>query len=106
VTLVLLYSTWPSREAAIAAGRTLVDERLIACANVLDGSTSIYRWDGAVCTENEAVLLAKTSAERADAAQARLIALHSYQVPCVLQLPVHEAPKPYTDWVLAQLTAE
>lgn len=106
MTLVVLYSTWASRDEAVAAGRILVEERLIACANVLDGSTSVYRWEGAICTENEAVLLAKTSAGKADAAQARLIALHSYQVPCVLQLPVQDASKPYTDWVLAQLTAE
>ena len=57
---VLIYSTFPSPEAAEAVGRELVEGRLAACVNILPGMTSIYRWEGAIARDSEAVMIIKT----------------------------------------------
>lgn len=84
----LLYTTWPDRASAEAAAHTLLDERLIACANILGASTSIYRWQGQVETADELVALFKTSQAKAGAARDRIAALHPYEEPAILNLAV------------------
>lgn len=101
--LILIYVTAPNRAAALAMGRALVDERLAACVNVLDGMTSIYRWQGVVETADEAVLLVKTAAGRFDAVAARIRELHSYDTPCVLEIPLGRGDPAYAAWLLAGL---
>ncbi len=86
--LVLLYTTWPDAPSAIAAGRTLVDERLAACMNVLGPVTSIYRWQGVVEEAGEVAALVKTTAAQAAATTARIVALHPYETPAVIAIPV------------------
>jgi periplasmic divalent cation tolerance protein len=77
----------------------LVAERLAACANILPGVHSIYRWQGAVERADEVVILAKTRATLVDAAIARVKALHSYQVPCVVALPIVGGNPEYLRWL-------
>jgi periplasmic divalent cation tolerance protein len=77
----------------------LVGERLAACANILPGAQSIYRWQGAVVRDDEVVILAKTRATLVDAVVARVKALHSYQVPCVVALPIVGANPDYLRWL-------
>ncbi|MDP6277629.1 MAG: divalent-cation tolerance protein CutA, partial [Nitrospinota bacterium] len=91
-----------SDEEAAKIARALVEERLAACANVLDGMTSIYRWQGAVCEDSEAVLIAKTSQARVAALTERVKALHSYDCPCVVTLPVAGGNTDFLDWIAAQ----
>ncbi len=84
--LTLLYTTWPDPEGPAKAARQLLDERLIACANVLGASGSIYRWEGKVEEATEIIALFKTAPERAVAASARIAELHPYAEPCVIAL--------------------
>lgn len=102
--LAILYTTWPDAASAQDAARVLLGERLIACANILGASTSIFEWEGAVQTETETVALFKTAADRAEAACARLIALHPYDEPCVVNLgPAREGGADgFARWVAAQ----
>lgn len=102
----LVYITAGSREEAVRIGRALVEERLAACANVLDGMTSIYRWQGDICEDDETVLIAKTVAERVDALTARVKALHSYDCPCVVALPVGGGNAAFLDWIAEQTAPE
>lgn len=95
----LLYSTFPTRAEAISAARTLVGERLVACANIVDGVTSVYRWQGAVQEEGEVVMFAKTTQSQADKAIARLASLHSYELPCVTAWPLGKGHAPFCEWV-------
>ncbi|PWE16875.1 divalent-cation tolerance protein CutA [Marinicauda salina] len=97
----LIYTTWPDADSAAAAAETLLDEGLIACANILSGSTSIYRWKGAVARETEIVALFKTAAARAAEARDRLAALHPYEEPCILSLAVdsHASAAGFLDWL-------
>ena len=96
---VFAYITAGSRDEALRIGRALVDERLAACANILDGMTSIYRWQGAVEEATETVLIAKTRAELFDRLAARVRDLHSYEVPCVVELKVGRGNPAYLDWL-------
>lgn len=96
---VFAYITAGSRDEARRIGRALVEERLAACANILDDMTSIYRWQGAVEEASEAVLIAKTRAELFDRLAARVRELHSYDVPCVVELKVGRGNPAYLDWL-------
>lgn len=96
--------TGPDREQLVRLGRTLVDERLIACLNVVKGVTSVYRWEGEVCEEAEALGILKTAAARSDAVERRIRELHPYDVPEVLFIPVAAGSPPYVDWVSEQVS--
>jgi len=89
---------------AIALGRTLVEEGLAACVNVLPPMESVYRWQGSVHQDAERQLVIKTRAERLGALQVRLKILHPYEVPEFLVLPVSAGSPTYLDWVKDSVT--
>jgi periplasmic divalent cation tolerance protein len=99
MALSFCYFTTGSREEALAIGRAVVGERLAACANVLDGMTSIYWWQGALEQAGEAVLILKTRAELVERLTARIRELHSYDCPCVVALPIDAGHPGYLDWI-------
>jgi len=98
--------TAPDAETAAVIGRTLVEERLIACANLVPGIRSIYRWEGRVADDAEVLLLLKTRASRCAAVAARVKSLHPYALPEVVALPVVDGSEAYLDWVLAESGGE
>jgi periplasmic divalent cation tolerance protein len=102
VSNVLLYVTASSEDEAARIGRVLVEERLAACANVIPGMRAIYRWDGGMQDEKETVLIAKTRDSLADSATARIKALHSYAVPCIVVLPISGGNGDFLDWIEAE----
>jgi periplasmic divalent cation tolerance protein len=91
--------TAPSADKAAELARALVEERLAACGNVLPQLRSIYRWQGAVHDEPEALLILKTTAALFERLRARVVELHPYDTPEVLALPVAAAHAPYLDWI-------
>ena len=95
----LLYVTAESREEAMAIGRELVAERLVACANVLGGMTSLYHWKDAVQQADEAVLLLKTRQELVPRVIDRVQVLHSYDCPCVIELPIRSGNPEFLQWI-------
>jgi periplasmic divalent cation tolerance protein len=97
--IVTVYATFASDEEARRIARTLVEERLAACANILGACHSIYRWEGSVESADEVACLFKTGADRADALIARLADLHSYDVPAAVAWPIAAAHAPYASWV-------
>lgn len=99
---VLAYITAGSRDEALRIGRALVEERLAACANVLDGMTSVYRWNGAVEEAPEAVLIAKTRAALFDRLAERVRALHSYDTPCVVEIKLGRGNPGFLGWLEAE----
>ena len=101
----LLYITAGSAEEAARLARALVEERLVACANVLPGITSFYWWEGAVREDAEAALIAKTPADRVDAVVDRVKALHSYSCPCVVALPILAGNPDFLAWIGAEARA-
>lgn len=99
---IMVYVTCGSPAEATAIGRSLVGERLAACANIIPAMTSIYHWEGAVSEDNETILLLKTTPARLDAVTERVKALHSYDLPCVVALPLVAGNADYVDWIAAE----
>jgi periplasmic divalent cation tolerance protein len=99
---MFLYITAADVAEARRLGRTVVEERLAACANILPGATSIYRWDGAVTEAEEAVLIVKSTEALAPALTERLRALHSYDVPCIIVVPIAGGSPDFLAWIEAE----
>ena len=100
VRVVLM--TAPDADAARRVARTLVDERLIACANLVPGVTSLYRWQGAVEEAGEVLVVMKTRASLVPRLFERAAALHPYDVPELLALPVSDGLAAYRRWVVEE----
>jgi len=96
-----VHITAPDRERAAAMARILVEERLAACVNIVDGVRSIYVWQGKLCDEAEVLCLVKTRAELLPALEARVKALHPYEVPEILAFEVAAGSDAYLDWLAA-----
>ena len=99
MAVVFAYITTESAEQAEQIGRALVAERLAACANILPGMRSIYRWKGAVETAGETVLIAKTRETLAQALINRVRELHTYEVPCIVVLPITAGLPAFLRWI-------
>ncbi|MBN1172231.1 MAG: divalent-cation tolerance protein CutA [Micromonosporaceae bacterium] len=98
-------TTTDTREAASALAESAVQARLAACAQVLGPITSTYWWEGKIEQAEEFLVLLKTTAERAEALQAHLIAEHSYDVPEVIRTPITGGNPAYLSWVEAETQA-
>lgn len=99
MSMTLVYMTCGDEDEARRIGRTLVEERLAACANVIGGMKAIYRWQGSVQEDEEVVLIAKTQQARVDRLSARVKELHSYDVPCVVALPIAGGNPEFLQWL-------
>jgi periplasmic divalent cation tolerance protein len=100
-SVAVVLSTAPDTEVAQRIGTALVEERLVACANILNGVTSIYRWKGSVQKEHEVLMILKTTARGVEALRRRIVDLHPYDVPEVVALDVRDGHPPYLDWVVS-----
>ena len=98
----LCYVTCRDRDEAIRIGRTVVVERLAAAANVLGDTVSIYRWGGELHKKPETALVLKTRADLAERLVDRARALHSYECPGLLVLPVSGGNTAYLDWMVSE----
>lgn len=96
---VVVLCTVPADDAERLA-RTVVEERLCACVNVVPGLRSFFRWEGKVDTAEEQLLVVKTTAAALELLQERLVALHPYDVPEVVALPISSGLPAYLGWVI------
>jgi periplasmic divalent cation tolerance protein len=97
--VVVILTTVPAGGKGEQIAQALVEERLAACVNVLAPMTSIYRWRGAVERDTEQQLIIKTSSGRVAAVQARLAALHPYDLPEFVVLSVADGSAAYLEWI-------
>jgi periplasmic divalent cation tolerance protein len=97
--IVSVYATFANDEEARRIARTLVEERLTACVNILGACRSIYRWEGRIEEADEVSAIFKTTADTAAALVERLCALHSYDVPAAVVWTVESAAPGYAHWV-------
>jgi len=91
--------TAPRGEKAVSLARALVEARVAACVNVLDGVRSIYRWEGEVQDDGEALLVAKTTRASFEALKAKVLELHEYSCPEVVALPIERGHEAYLRWL-------
>ncbi|MGE5850182.1 MAG: divalent-cation tolerance protein CutA [Candidatus Methylomirabilota bacterium] len=97
-TIVVLV-TCPGRKVGETIGRTLIQERLAACVNVVPNLTSIYRWEEKIHREAETLLIIKTRRIRLPALIRRVRGLHPYTVPEIVALPLVGGSAPYLAWL-------
>lgn len=96
---VTVYVTTADADEAAKIGRALVQARLAACANIIDGLTSIYMWDGDIEESDETALLLKTRASLMPEVTAWIKKLHGYSCPCIVAWPIEQGNQDYLDWI-------
>ena len=100
--LKIIYVTCDTLDRAKEISRALLEENLIACANIIPGVQLLYRWKGKIMEEGEVAVLMKTSRDKASKAMKRIETLHTYDVPAVEIWDVEEAPEAFTKWVRSE----
>ncbi|MDX6305685.1 MAG: periplasmic divalent cation tolerance protein [Blastocatellia bacterium] len=100
---IVVLMTAANREEAGRIAEMLVSTRLAACVQLLPEMQSIYRWQGEVMREMEVLLLAKTTKDQFDVLVSRVTAIHSYDTPEIIALPITAAAEPYLKWLLGSL---
>ena len=103
--VIVLTTTGPGFDAH-ALARTLVEAKLAACVNIVPRVDSIYQWDGRVVEDIEQLLIIKTTDARVDALRERLFALHSYEVPEFVVLPIAGTSEAYGAWLIGTMNEE
>ncbi len=95
----VIFITTSSLDEAEKIGRALVEEKLVACANIISPIRSIYRWQGKICDDKEALIILKTKKKLFKQIENRVKALHSYEVPEVISMPIIEGSNKYLSWL-------
>jgi len=104
--MLMVFSTFPDIETAARVVRVLVEERLIACGNLLPGARSLYRWEGKVADESEVAVLMKTRKQDWTALMSRLHELHPYQTPECIAIRIAAGAPQYMAWLEEALAPE
>ena len=99
----IVIMTAPNKEEAVKIVRTLLEERLIACANIVDSVSSFFWWQEKIEEEKEVLVLMKSHESLFKKLSKRVNELHSYDIPEILALPVVEGSQSYLDWMKASL---
>lgn len=101
---IVVLMTAANRAEASLIAELLIETHLVACVQLLPEIESIYRWQGEVARGTEALLLAKTTGDLFDELVSRVTAMHSYDTPEIIALPVKAAAEPYLKWLLGSLS--
>jgi periplasmic divalent cation tolerance protein len=96
---IIVFVTAGNMENAENMARTLVEERLAACVNIVPRIRSFYRWEGKIVDDEELLLLIKTRIDLFDPLRERVLALHAYELPEVVALTMEKGHQPYLDWI-------
>jgi len=102
MSALLVLTNLPDRESAEKLADALIEARVAACVNILAPCRSVYRWKGAVQHDDEHPVLIKTSAERYAALEQAIRALHPYELPEIVAVPIERGLSAYLDWVAAE----
>jgi periplasmic divalent cation tolerance protein len=95
----IIYITTSGVEEAKKIAKTLLEEKIVACANIIPVMESIYWWDGDLEEDVESILLVKTSSELVDKVIDKVEEIHSYQTPCALEIQIKKGSKDYLNWL-------
>ena len=102
----VVFCTVPSADAAEAAARGLLEERLAACVGVLPSVRSFYMWKGELCRDDEVLLVIKTTRAAYPALERSIRSRHPYEVPEIVRLPIDAGWPPYLDWIRVSVSPE
>lgn len=101
--IVFSYIVCKNKTEAKKIGKFLLQHKLAACVNIFDKMNSMYWWNGKIEVANETVLIAKTTKQLFSKLIQKVKAIHSYEVPCILQIPVSDGNKEYVDWLMSNV---
>ncbi|MGD9232561.1 MAG: divalent-cation tolerance protein CutA [Desulfobacterales bacterium] len=97
--ITLIYITAGNKDEAVMIGKALISDRLAACVNIIENMYSMYMWDGKLQDDKETILIAKTTKDRVTYLIEKVNALHSYDCPCIVTLPVSDGNPAFLKWV-------
>ena len=100
--MIVVYMTASSKEEAEIISKVLVEERLVACANILPAHSSLYWWDGEVESAQEVAVIFKSRPELFDKIESKIKELHSYDVPCIVSWSIEKGHVPFLEWIQAE----
>src|SRR5215203_2576076 len=103
--IVMMYVPCGSEEEAAGIITTLLEERMVACGNILP-SQSFYHAEGKILNESELILVCKTTQGRAPAVEERVAQLHSYEIPCIITIEALSVNRAYAEWVFRQVNGD
>jgi periplasmic divalent cation tolerance protein len=96
---IVVLVTTPSREVGREIGRAVIERKVAACVNVVPTIESLYTWEGELCSDEEALLLIKTTLSRFDELCSAIRAIHPYDVPEIIAVPVVAGSEDYLEWI-------
>jgi len=99
MTACMIYTTTSSPEEARKLAKKMLEEQLVACANIIDGVSSFYRWNGSIESDSESIVIAKTVISKRRLVIDRLSELHSYSTPCVVSYDIANGQPDYLAWI-------
>jgi periplasmic divalent cation tolerance protein len=104
LTIKMVYMTAGNLDEASQIAKELVQRRLAACVNIIDGMRSVYEWEGNIQEDQEVVMLAKTHADCLPALEKAVKGMHSYDCPCIVGVDVTGGNNAFLDWVRVQVS--
>jgi periplasmic divalent cation tolerance protein len=96
---IVVYVTTPSEDEAVKIAKAIVEDKLAGCVNIVKAVRSIYRWQGKIEDDTEALMIIKTKKGLFDQLQKRIKELHSYSVPEIISLPITDGSTDYLNWL-------
>ena len=103
MSIIVVYMTAGNRDEAARLAKTLVEQRLVACVNIIDGVRSFYEWNGALQDDQEVVMIAKTDPRLIDDLVAAAKSMHSYDCPCIVEMAATGGNHAFLKWVRDQV---
>lgn len=96
---LFVYMTCPDRAEAQKIASTLVEQRLVACANIMAAHEAVYQWKGKVESATEVAVVMKTRSDLFEDVKEAILKIHSYETPCIVALPIEKGHAPFLKWV-------
>ena len=106
MTVCLIYVTTSNEEEALKIAGSLIEDQLVACANIIPGITSVFRWEGEIQKEREVSLILKTTEAHIPAVSDRVKLLHSYDCPCVVSWPLGGGNSAFLQWIESEVEVQ
>ena len=103
MSVIFVYVTCADQDEAKTIAGELIERKLAACANIMQPHTAVYKWDGQIQTGAETAMILKTEESRFQELKEAVCAIHSYECPCIVALPVKAGHDPFMEWIGAQL---
>ena len=103
---IVVFITAGNSEEAARLADMLLEQRLAACVQILPEMESVYRWQGKIERQKEVLLIAKTTKSRFDELESNVRAIHSYETPEIIALPLAAGSTPYLEWLNSSVNAD